>query len=66
MYRLQWAHIANEDGSRIYADDLVYHDTDMVYDDMHEAENKRLQLIKRQEGIGPNFKYYRVKEINKL
>jgi hypothetical protein len=54
----------NEDGSRIYVDDLVYHDTDMVYDNMHEAANTRVQLIKRQEGIGHNFKYYRVKQIN--
>ena len=63
MYRLQWAHIANEDGSRINADDLVYHDTDMVYDNYTEAANIRQILIKKQEGIGPNFKYYRVKEI---
>jgi hypothetical protein len=34
----------------------------MVYDDMHEAVNKRLQLIKHQEGIGTNFKYYRIKQ----
>lgn len=64
MYKLQWAYLNNEDGSNIHATDLVYNDTEFVYEDINDAEHDRLMLMNIQKDAAKqNVKYFRVVEL---
>lgn len=59
IYRLQWAFMFNEDGSSIYANDYVYHDTVFEYEDYDDAMEDRIKLM-----IGSKDKYIRIIEVD--
>jgi hypothetical protein len=64
MYKLQWAYLTNKDGNNIPATDLVYNDTDFVYEDIEDAEHDRLMLMKIQKSAAKqNVKYFKIKEL---
>ena len=64
MYKLQWAYLTNEDGSNINATDLVYNDTDFVYENREDAEHDRLILMEIQKNTAKqNVKYFKIKEL---
>ena len=61
MYKLQWAYMMNEDGSRINPEDMNYHDTVYTYEDRNDAEQDRLHFLQNQKNDN-SFKYVRVVE----
>lgn len=64
MYKLQWAYLTNKDGNNIPATDLVYNDTDFVYEDIEDAEHDRLMLMNIQKDAAKqNVKYFKIVEI---
>lgn len=58
MYRLQWTHLFNADGTRIDPKNFVYHDTVFEYEDRDEAMEDRIKLMAVSKD-----KYIRIVEV---